>query len=193
MSVKLVDRSGGFPIPVIFTPNHASSIDPYLFGLIPVENAFVTSWPFKIPVYSLMMRMAGYIDSRKGWQELKSRGSRLLESGCSLIIWPEGHRSRDGRLGRFKNGAFMLACRTATAVVPVYIKGSGQVLPPGKRYIRPGEVEVVLLPPIHPSGAGLPRKNGEDADCVSSLKQAVYSAITGEMGSCSSGAGGDHV
>ena len=179
-SVKLVDRSGGFDTPVIFTPNHASSIDPYLFGLIPVENAFVTSWPFKIPIYSVIMRMAGYIDARKGWQELEDRGGRLLDAGSSLIIWPEGHRSKDGKLGRFKNGAFMLACRKGRPIVPVCIKGSGRVLPPGKRYVKPGEIEVVLLPPIHPD-KGRSVENGTYAECVCTLKQAAYTIIANEL------------
>jgi hypothetical protein len=49
--VTVESRTGKFPTQSILVPNHSSAIDPYLFGALPIENAFVTSWPFKIPVY----------------------------------------------------------------------------------------------------------------------------------------------
>jgi 1-acyl-sn-glycerol-3-phosphate acyltransferase len=173
--VVLEDRSGGFPKPAIFIPNHNSSIDPYLFGMLPMDNAFVTSWPFKIPFYSFFMRLAGYINSIRGWEHVQRAGTRLLESGCSLIIWPEGHRSRDGRLRRFKNGAFQLALATGRPIVPVCIIGSRQVLPPGKRFLSPARVRVILLPTIMPSGS---INNPED---IRSLKTRTKEAIGAEM------------
>jgi len=150
--VTLDDQSGGFDRPVIFVPNHNSSIDPYLFGLLPLDNAFVTSWPFRIPFYNLFMHLAGYIDSTRGWHHVKARGRELLARGCSLIIWPEGHRSRDGRLRRFKNGAFQLALATGRPIVPVCILGSRRMLPPGNRFLNPARIRVILLPQVLPQG-----------------------------------------
>ncbi len=173
--VVLEDRSGGFPKPAIFIPNHNSSIDPYLFGMLPMDNAFVTSWPFKIPFYSFFMRLAGYINSTSGWEHVQKAGTRLLDSGCSLIIWPEGHRSRDGRLRRFKNGAFQLALATGRPIVPVCIVGSRQVLPPGKRFLSPARIKVILLPTIMPSGSS---DNPED---IRSLKIRTKTAIGAEL------------
>jgi 1-acyl-sn-glycerol-3-phosphate acyltransferase len=173
--VVLEDRSGGFPKPAIFIPNHNSSIDPYLFGMLPMDTAFVTSWPFKIPLYSFFMRLAGYIDSTNGWEHVQRAGTRLLESGCSLIIWPEGHRSRDGRLRRFKNGAFQLALAANRPIIPVCIVGSRQILAPGKRLLSPARVKVILLPAIMPSGSS---DNPED---IMSLKTRTKEAIGTEM------------
>ncbi len=179
--IKVVDKSGGVPLPVIFVANHYSSVDPYLFGLFPYEMAFVTSWPFRIPVYNWVMRMARYINAEDGWESVLQRGQALLQADCSLIVWPEGTRSRDGRLGRFRNGAFRLACDQNRPVVPVCIRGTDKVLPPGKRLLRPHRIEVVLLPPVRPENIG------DEARCVYELKHRARAAILAELKACKRG------
>ncbi len=147
-------RAGKFPKPCILVANHTSAIDPYLFGALLINACFVTSWPFKIPVYGPLMRLAGYISAHEGWERISQRGTELLKSGVSLIMWPEGHRSRDGRLGRFKKGAFALSMETGYPVVPVCILGAGKFMAPGRRSISPSRIKLVLLDPIYPSGHG---------------------------------------
>ena len=150
-----VEKMGGeFHFPAILVANHNSAIDPYLFGVLPIENCFLTSWPFEIPVYGRFMQLAGYINSEKGWDEISEKGAALLDSGSSLTIWPEGHRSRDGRLGRFKKGAFALAVETGYPVVPVSILGSADVLSPGERFLSPGKVKMILHSPVFPDTHG---------------------------------------
>jgi 1-acyl-sn-glycerol-3-phosphate acyltransferase len=173
--VVLEDRSGGFEKPVIFTPNHNSSADPYLFGMVPMENAFVTSWPFQIPLYNFFMHLAGYVNSTKGWKHVQKKGKQLLDSGCSLIIWPEGHRTRTGRLGRFKNGAFQLALATGRPIVPVCIIGSRQMLPPGRFLLSPTRVKLILLPTIVPVGTA------ENPGDIKKLKDEAKRCIDREL------------
>lgn len=172
--VTLDDLSGGFIPPVIYTPNHLSAVDPYLFGAQPDEVAFVTTWPFRIPVYKWVMRKAGYINADLGWEEVMRRGEMLLAEGASLIIWPEGHRSRDGRLGKFKNGAFQLACATGRPIVPVCISGSHSLLPPGKWLLTPSRLKLVLLPPVAPP-------TGASAENIYTLKNKVRNLIACEQ------------
>jgi 1-acyl-sn-glycerol-3-phosphate acyltransferase len=139
------------PLPAILVANHNSAIDPYLFGALLINVSFITTWPFKIPVYGFCMRLARYIDANEGWEKVCQKSAALLRSGVSIIIWPEGHRSRDGSLGRFKNGAFALAVQTGFPILPVCILGSEKLLPPGKRLLSPSRIKLLLLDPIYPN------------------------------------------
>lgn len=148
--VKVESRFKKLPHPAIFVPNHNSAIDPYLFGALLIDVCFVTTWAFKIPVYSFFMRIAKYINANEGWERLYQNSVNILDSGASLIIWPEGHRSRDGQLGRFKNGAFAISVKTGYPLLPVCIIGSGEFLPPGKLLMSPCCVKMIILDPIYP-------------------------------------------
>jgi 1-acyl-sn-glycerol-3-phosphate acyltransferase len=148
--VKVESHTWKFPLPAILVPNHNSAVDPYLFGALLTDVCFVTSWSFRIPVYSFFMHLAGYINVNEGWERICEQSNAILKSGASLIIWPEGHRSRDGRLGRFKNGAFAIAVKTGYPLIPVCILGSGEFLPPGKRLISPRHIKLILLDPVYP-------------------------------------------
>ncbi|BCL61682.1 hypothetical protein DGMP_23750 [Desulfomarina profundi] len=160
------------PSPAVFVANHNSAVDPYLFGLIATENGFVTSWPFKIPVYNVFMRLAGYVNAEAGWEEVRVNCRQLLEAGSSVTIWPEGHRSRNGRLGRFKNGAFALSVETGFPVVPVCILGSGRVLPPGARMLTPGKIYLVVLEAVYPETGEL-----KVEEKIQRLRSKVYTRI----------------
>ena len=173
--VTLEDRTGGVTLPAIFIANHCSSVDPYLFGMIPYEMAFVTSWPFNIPIYNRIMRLAHYIDSTLGWENLQKQSEELLLQGCSLIIWPEGHRSRDGQLTRFRNGAFRLACRNKVPIVPVCILGTHKIMKPGSRLLTPSRIRVVILPPIAPQG------DPDNSEDIKSYKNLARVAIIEEL------------
>lgn len=160
------------PQPAIFIANHSSAIDPYLFGAIPAENCFVTSWPFKIPVYSPLMKLAGYVNTASGWESIQQRCTKMLEAGVFVTIWPEGHRSRDGKLGRFRRGAFQLAVESGFPIQPVFIEGSGKVLQPGQRFLSPGSVNLILLDPLYPDDL-----QGNLETRVTALRQQAYEAI----------------
>lgn len=147
-------RGGKLPETAVYVANHSSAIDPYLFGAIPINNSFVTTWPFKIPVYNLFMRGARYVNATKGWDHVIEECNELLNSGSSITIWPEGHRSRSGDLGRFRNGAFAIATMTGNPIVPVCILGSRKILAPKERLMTPGKVKLIVLPPIYPEQDG---------------------------------------
>lgn len=173
--VQLHDRSGERPATGIYVVNHNSSIDPYCFGVIPGEFAFFTSWPFNIPIYNWVMKQAEYLNIGWGWETLYEKSLALLQNGCSLIIWPEGHRSRTGELGHFENGAFRLACETGYPLVPVCISGTHRLLPPGHRLLTPSRVSVTILPPHNPPAGNC------DRQAIQNLKDRIRTTFEQEL------------
>ena len=142
--------------PYVFTPNHQAHIDiAALLGYLPGSNRFASKKElFDEPVLGAVMRTLGMLpvdrdDPMKSIDVL----NRAIEQGDSVIIFPEGTRSRDGRLLPFKKGAFVAAIEMARPVVPIVVKGTHRVMPKGGHLsIHPGRVEIVVKPPIATCG-----------------------------------------
>ncbi len=142
--------ASSFDGPVIFACNHASQMDILvLYRALPVPFKFLVKKElFKVPLLGLAMKKAGYIpidrkNSRAAVKSIKKAAERLRQ-GDSIVIFPEGTRSVDGRLQPFKEGGFMLAVKAGCPVVPVAIKGSHEVLPKGAFIARPGTIDVTV-------------------------------------------------
>jgi 1-acyl-sn-glycerol-3-phosphate acyltransferase len=82
-----------------------------------------------------------------------------LKQGTSFLVYPEGSRSNDGRLQRFKKGAFVMAIKAAVPIVPVACAGAHRVIRKKEWRIRPGEVTVEFLPPIDASQYGMEQRD----------------------------------
>jgi len=172
---KLIDKSGPPTHPTIFVANHLSSIDPYCFGVVDTEHAMLTSWPFSIPLFKSMMTGAEYIDTREGWESIQRKASQLLAKKCNLLIWPEGHRAKDGRLGSFERGAFRLAVECNCSVTPVCFIHTNRVMAPKQRFLSPYRPKVIILPPIFPPKENKPRR------AIKKLCQQTWQAIQTEL------------
>jgi 1-acyl-sn-glycerol-3-phosphate acyltransferase len=161
--------------PHVFVMNHQSMLDiACAFASIPVNLRFVAKDVLKfVPFVGWYMWMTGmiFVDRSKGARALRSltRAAAQIRAGASILIFPEGTRSRDGEILPFKRGPFALALQAGVPVVPVAIEGSGRVLPAGRFRIRPGEVRLAIGRPI--ATAGRPR-NGRDQ-----LMQEVRDAL----------------
>lgn len=142
-------------VPCIITVNHQSILDLYLLGFQKVTQVcpVTKSWPFRYLLpFTAVMRTAGYIEAEKRGPEdvLKDCRARLAE-GCALVVYPEGRRSRDGRLGKFHAGAFLIALEEDLPIVPMIIKNSYDILPPDSFRVHGGTLEVEMLPAIQPA------------------------------------------
>jgi len=140
--------------PSILVVNHLSFFDTYCMALLPFHDVTfaVRAWPFRISFYGFFMRLAGYLDVENfGWEEVLKAGEQTLAAGGHLLFFPEGHRSRDGRLQRFYSGAFRLAVETGAPVIPLCISGTDTLLPPGQLRLEPATVTLRALPSVDPS------------------------------------------
>jgi 1-acyl-sn-glycerol-3-phosphate acyltransferase len=156
---------GGFP--VVFASNHASQLDiPVVYQALPVQFRFLVKKElFRIPLFGSAMRRSGYIpiDRTRGkaaLQSLREAADRIRE-GTSVVVFPEGTRSPDGRLRAFKVGGMMLAIKAQCAVIPVAISGSHKRLPKGSLRIRPGRIHVSIGRPVPTVGEDGPRSKDE--------------------------------
>jgi 1-acyl-sn-glycerol-3-phosphate acyltransferase len=161
--------------PYVVVSNHQSLGDIPLISHLPWEMKWVGKEElFRLPVVGWMMRMAGDIavnraDARSGARTI-IQATRVLEQHCSVMFFPEGTRSLDGRVGRFNDGAFHLALRARVPVLPVAVEGSRDCLP--KRswvFGSPNTIRVKVLPPIDPAALALTE--------APALRDAVRAAI----------------
>lgn len=146
-------RPDHFPEPCIIVLNHLSFFDIFCMGALPFSNVVFTvrSWPFRMPWYAPFMRLARYVDMENlGADTALERCRNLAQGGAYLVFFPEGHRSRDGKLGRFYSGAFKLAVDAGIPIVPVCITGTDQLLPPGTFLMAPATIRLHALPAINP-------------------------------------------
>lgn len=158
--------------PVVFASNHQSQFDiPALYLALPLQFRFVVKQElFKIPLFGQAMRRAGYvpIDRSGGKKAIKSLRDavRRIQSGTSVVVFPEGTRSPDGRLLPFKSGALLVASHSGVPIVPIGIWGTYKVLPKGSLWVRPGHVVVSIGTPIDTTSFKGPKAREELVDEV---------------------------
>ncbi len=137
----------------VFVSNHQSIYDiPILFWSLPYQLRIIAKESLgSFPFLGWHLRRTGHmlVDRRRpdrskifGW------ASRLTSSGLCLIVFPEGTRSRDGRVGRFKGGSFYLALEAGLPVVPISVVGSRHVMLKDRLATYPGHVKLVVHEPI---------------------------------------------
>ena len=139
---------------VLYVSNHQGAFDiPLLIGFVPGMKGFVSKKEnFSLPIVSTWMKLLGCIvidrsDLRQSVDAI-ARGVRDLRAGRSLVIFPEGTRSKSGRMQRFKEGSFKLATRSGAVIVPLTIDGSYRLLEGNRGRITPGTVRLTIHPPV---------------------------------------------
>lgn len=143
---------------VMFTPNHQGNFDiPVMLTSLDSPHGLLAKIETKkIPFVRTWMRLLGCVfvdrsDARSALHSL-AECTRLLESGESLIVFPEGTRSKGPAMGEFKQGAFRMACKAGAPVVPVAIDGTYRAMEANGGLIRPAHVRVQILKPIETKG-----------------------------------------
>lgn len=148
--------------PVIITPNHQTYADPPLVTIPIRRRVYYMAWSrlFRIPGLGWLIRRlrAFPVEIDAADPRATREAVRVLEAGHALMIFPEGARSRDGTVGRFKPGAFRLAASLGVPVLPVTISGGHECWPPGRVLPRRGKVTITYHPLVAPDRTLPPRE-----------------------------------
>jgi 1-acyl-sn-glycerol-3-phosphate acyltransferase len=159
--------------------NHQSQYDILvLYGWLGINIKWVMKSELRrVPVFGYAGEKGGniYVD-RSSPEALKStlEGSRSrIVGGTSIIMLPEGTRTRTGELGEFKSGAFIIARELGLPILPVTINGTRRILPPGGWNVFPGSVIMTIHPPIEIAGHG--------EDWLEKLKERARGVILAEL------------
>jgi 1-acyl-sn-glycerol-3-phosphate acyltransferase len=176
--------------PYIFISNHQSNVDiPVLIQALP---QFQLRWIAKkelvrVPLFGwamwaskhIMLDRADPLDARRSLERARQR----IAAGISIVIFPEGTRSRDGSLLPFKKGGFLMAAKAGVKIVPVSIIGSGALLSAGEWRLKAGSVQVVIDRPIGCENYRI----GNLKALSDQVRQVILSRLEEQSGSASGG------
>jgi 1-acyl-sn-glycerol-3-phosphate acyltransferase len=150
----------------IYMSNHQSNFDiPVLLGCLPVQFRWLAKAElFRIPIFGRGMQGCGYISidrsNRKSAFKSLAQAARTIREGTSVLIFPEGTRTRDGHIKSFKKGGFVLAADAGVPIVPIIIRGTYAIMPRTRWQIQPGPVVMEIHRPIET--AEFTRKTKDD-------------------------------
>ena len=142
----------------VLAANHQSIYDiPILFASLPLQLRIVAKASLgRIPFLGWHLQRTGHllVDRRNPGPDIVTKMKRLVGEHHSLIVFPEGTRSADGAVARFKKGSFLVAIDARLPVVPVSVRGSREVMRKGRVVVRPGEIRLTIHEPIATTGVG---------------------------------------
>lgn len=167
--------------PVVFMPNHQSNSDPpAVFAVIPPVLIMAKKEFFRIPVLGRAMILRGFIPvDRKNHDravEAVEEAAKSLIAGHSFLLFPEGTRSKDGRLQPFKKGGFVMAIKAGAPIIPISISGSSRVMRKGEFAIRPGVVRVTIHDAVPTEGLTIENRDR----LLETVRQAILSGLARE-------------
>jgi 1-acyl-sn-glycerol-3-phosphate acyltransferase len=177
-----VDVEGRENIPAgvcLFAANHTSNADaPAIVGAIPRRLAiFGRKSLFDIPIVGLAFRLAKFVPVDRGNREAAlasvKQAVEYIKTGSSFLVYPEGTRSPDGRMQRFKKGSFVMAIEAGIPIVPVACSGAHRIMKKKSLIIHPGKVTVRFGKPIDVSGYSVEQRNA--------LAEKVHDAIAAQL------------
>lgn len=161
---------------VLFVANHQSNFDiPLLMSSINVPKGFIAKKELeKLPMISTWMRYIKCIfmdrsNLRKSAEAIVE-GTKLLRGGYSMVIFPEGTRSKGAPIGDFKAGSFKLATKSKCPIVPVTIDGTYKLLEANNNWIKAADIRLVIHPPIDVTSL-----SKEESDNIHNIVRSIIS------------------
>jgi len=172
-----------FDNPGIIISNHQSHIDLlYTLMLSPKIITLTNNWVWNSPFYGQIIRYADFLPLENGIENHINQLKTYINNGYSILIFPEGTRSEDCSILRFKKGAFYLANQLNVDIIPIIIHGIGHILPKSEFMLRNGEVNINILERIKPDNPI--RKNKDTLEFsknVRNLYKEKYDILSREI------------
>ncbi|WP_053955087.1 lysophospholipid acyltransferase family protein [Inediibacterium massiliense] len=165
--------------PVLFVGNHQGYFDiPILYSSIPKPISFVAKIELgNIPVFGAWMRKQRciFIDRENPRQSLKAiqEGIKSLKGGHSMVIFPEGTRSKSSQMNEFKKGSLKMATKAKVPIVPITIDGSYKILEENKNRIKASQVKLTISKPIYTENLSKEEEN--------ELSEKIYKIIQSNL------------
>jgi len=159
--------------PVLFVGNHQGNFDiPIALAYLPKTLGFISKVEIqKLPLVNRWMERLEcvFLDRNDLRQSLKAmnKAAEILKSGQSMVIFPEGTRSKGPQMGEFKPGSLKIAVKAGVPIVPFTVNGSYRMMESNGNRIRPAEVSLIISPPIEPVAGD------KTVDLVSLVQEAI--------------------
>ena len=160
----------------VFVANHQGAYDIFtVYGYLGHNFKWMMKKSLeKIPFVGYACKKAGHImvdkSSPAAVQRTMEMAEKQLRGGMSLVVFPEGSRSKTGKMARFKKGAFALATEFGLPIVPITIDGAYDVMPRAAKLPRPGHIRVTIHRPMSVADASM-------SELMDASYEAIHSAL----------------
>ncbi len=146
------DNNENFKKQAIIIANHTSFLDILAIGMLHPKMIFlVNDWVYNSPIFGKAVQLAGFYPVSNGIENGLDHLKKKINQGYTLMVFPEGTRSRTNKIKRFHKGAFYLAEQFNLDILPVLIHGNSEVIPKGSSMIRDGHITLKILNRITPN------------------------------------------
>lgn len=162
---------------LLVVSNHVSVLDPpFVGGACPRELYFLAKEElFAVPLLGRLIRALNARPVKRDGSDGRALKTalKLLGENRAILLFPEGTRGVEGRLGEGKAGAGMLAVLSGAPVVPAYVSGTARAMPPGRAFPRPGRVSVSFGPPLVFKSVGDERRKERYREATEEMMRAI--------------------
>ncbi len=166
---------------VVFMPNHQSNCDPpALASVLPPVLIMAKKEFFRVPVLGTGMRKRGFIPvdrtNRERAFDAVEEAIGVLKAGQSFVAFPEGTRSRTGRLQSFKKGVFVMAIKAGVPIIPISVSGASKIMRRGDYRIHSGPVRITIHDAVPTAGYTI----ADRSEVARQVRQAILSGLSPE-------------
>ena len=179
---RIIHANGAFDKPSIIISNHASFIDILITTMLSPKVILLTNkWVWNSPVFGAVVRLGEYYPVMEGAEDAIDKLQKKVDQGFSILVFPEGTRSPDGKVKRFHKGAFYLAEKLNIPIRPLLLHGTHECIVKGDFYVNDAFITLKFLPPVKPDNTSFGVTYSERTKSVSKYFKKEFSSLADEM------------